>query len=62
VPSRLKTVGRLESVGLALDDKRNLYLYIKGENVGIVARDVEQPCYFMVDLHGFWKQVRTLVS
>ena len=45
-------------VGLALDSRRNLHLYIEGNHRGVVAPDVADPCYVMIDLAGCWRKVR----
>ena len=44
-------------VGLALDKSRTLHLYIDGNHVGMVAADVSDPCYVMIDLLACWKKV-----
>ena len=44
-------------VGLALDKSRTLHLYIDGNHVGVVTRNVADPCYVMIDLLACWKKV-----
>ncbi len=44
-------------MGLALDRSRNLHLYIDGNHVGVVAPDVADPCYVMIDLRFCWRKV-----
>ena len=44
-------------VGLALDTNRTLHLYIDGQHLEVVAPDVADPCYVMIDLGLCWKKV-----
>ena len=44
-------------MGLALDKSRTLHLYIDGNHVGVVAPDVADPCYVMIDLNFCWRKV-----
>ncbi|XP_070194590.1 transcription intermediary factor 1-alpha-like isoform X2 [Littorina saxatilis] len=60
VGSALCDVREEGRVGLALDSSRQLCLYIDGHHQGVVAPDVTQPCYLMVDLHASWKKVTAL--
>ena len=41
----LRDVREGSRVGLALDSRRNLHLYIEGNHLGVVAPDVADPCY-----------------
>ena len=55
----LRDVRKGSRVGLALDKSRTLHLYIDGNHVGVVGRDVADPCYVMIDLVACWLKVRT---
>ena len=44
-------------MGLALDTNRTLHLYIDGQHLGVVAPDVADPCYVMIDVYACWKKV-----
>ena len=54
----LRDVRKGSRVGLALDRTRNLHLYIDGNQVGVVAAGVADPCYVMIDLYFSWRKVR----
>ena len=53
----LRDVREGSRVGLALDRSRNLHLYIDGNHLGVVAPDVVDPCYVMIDLCAKWRKV-----
>ena len=53
----LRDVRKGSRVGLALDRTRNLHLYIDGNQVGVVAAGVADPCYVMIDLSFSWRKV-----
>ena len=55
----LRDVRKGNCVGLALDKSRTLHLYIDGNHVGVVTRDVDDPCYVMIDLYAYWRKVGT---
>ena len=59
VGAPLRDVRKGSRVGLALDKSRTLHLYIDGNHVGVVARDVADPCYVMIDLAACWRKVGT---
>ena len=59
VGAPLRDVREGGRVGLALDKSRTLHLYINGNHVGVVARDVAKPCYVMIDLYLSWRKVGT---
>ena len=37
-------------LGLVVDTDRRLHLYVDGNDQGVVAPDIPDPCYFMFDL------------
>ena len=47
-------------VGLSVDAKRSLHIYIDGRNEGVVAADIPDPSYFMFDLFSRCTQVGLL--
>ena len=57
VGAPLRDVREGGRVGLALDRSRNLHLYIDGNHLGVVAPDVADPCYVMIDLFACWRKV-----
>ena len=57
VGAPLRNVRKGGRVGLALDRSRNLHLYIGCNHLGVVAPDVADPCYVMIDLFERWKKV-----
>ncbi|XP_076454860.1 neuralized-like protein 4 [Babylonia areolata] len=47
-------------VGLLLDSKRGVHLYLDGRDLGVFASAVPEPCFFLMDLLGRWEKVTTL--
>ena len=44
-------------MGLALDNDRDLHLYVGGIDRGVIGTDVLDPCNFMFDLRGYCTKV-----
>ena len=44
-------------LGLVLSNERSLHLYADGNDGGVIACDVPDPCYFMFDLWGYCTKV-----
>ena len=49
-------------LGLVVDTDRSLYLYVDGNDQGIVAPDIPDPCYFMFDLFDYCTKVFFLLA
>ncbi|XP_076455151.1 E3 ubiquitin-protein ligase TRIM56-like isoform X1 [Babylonia areolata] len=47
-------------VGLLLDMKRDVHLYLDGRDLGVFTSAVPEPCFFLMDLRACWKKVTTL--
>ncbi|XP_076455335.1 E3 ubiquitin-protein ligase TRIM56-like isoform X1 [Babylonia areolata] len=47
-------------VGLLLDSRRDVHLYLDGRDLGVFASAIPEPCFFLMDLIGRWKKVTTL--
>ncbi|XP_076455439.1 uncharacterized protein LOC143290010 [Babylonia areolata] len=57
-PLRNSRVG--SRVGLLLDSKRGVHLYLDGRDLGVFASAVPEPCFFLMDLCYLWKKATTL--
>ncbi|XP_076451881.1 neuralized-like protein 4 isoform X3 [Babylonia areolata] len=56
----LSTVGCGGRVGVRVDGEGCLHVYVDGQDQGVAARDVPQPCFALFDLYGQCTQVRVL--
>lgn len=51
------TIGVGHLVGLLVDAEAQLHLYVNGEDQGVAATDILQPCYALLDVYGQCEQV-----
>ena len=49
-------------LGLVVDTDRSLHLYADGEDQGVVAPHIPDPCYFMFDLFDYCTKVFFLLA
>ncbi|KAF4533530.1 hypothetical protein B566_EDAN001015 [Ephemera danica] len=54
-------IGESHLLGLLLDSKSRLHLFVDGEDQGVAATDIPYPCYPIIDVYGQCEQV-TLVG
>ena len=47
-------------LGLVVDTDRSLHLYVDGNDQGVVASHIPDPCYFMFDLFNYCTKVFTV--
>ena len=46
------------TLGLSLDESRNLHLHINSVDQGVAVANVPEPCYAVLDLYGQCYQVK----
>ncbi|KAL8614282.1 hypothetical protein ACOMHN_007620 [Nucella lapillus] len=60
IGAALVSLGETRCVGLALDSARCVHLYVDGEDQGIAARNLPDPCYAMFDIVDEYEQITAL--
>ncbi|XP_076450669.1 uncharacterized protein LOC143286777 [Babylonia areolata] len=60
VGAALQYLAQNSRVGLALDSAHCLHLYVDGQDQGIAARGLTDPCYAMFDMIHYCKQITAL--
>ncbi|XP_076451096.1 neuralized-like protein 4 isoform X1 [Babylonia areolata] len=60
VGAALRDLRENHRVGLALDSAHCLHLYVDGQDQGIAARGLTDPCYAMFDVVDYYEQITAL--
>jgi hypothetical protein len=57
VGAKLSDLPAGDRMGVLVDDKRQLHLYVNGQDQGVAAPDVPDPCWPYFELYGPYRQV-----